>query len=200
MALLVLPNVTLRIPIWYRNPPTNTLPGQPRSYHTLTLVQLVPMTPATASVPSQPQQEPTSVVKASSQGGKAKRKDSEDKAPNLLQPLRPQSWHPRVLCGTSLGMPPTIVPNFLNLNHWFMKCSLSWIFQKFMLTYRSHVRNSKHFTKTIYVPFVTFMITIPIVSLVSMSFVIEFRRLVTTRPIVVEPLLLYLWILVPLVN
>eukprot|EP00253_Pinus_taeda_P006498 PITA_06498 len=91
MDSLVLPNMTLGIPVWYIDPPASILPGQPRPYHALTQDQLVPMTVATALVPSQHQQEPTPVAKASTHGGKAKRKDSKDKAPQPPPALRPQS-------------------------------------------------------------------------------------------------------------
>jgi len=74
MASLVLPNVTLGIPIWYINPTASAPLDQLIPCHALTLVQSVPMTLATALVPSQPQQEPAPIAKASIQGGKAKRK------------------------------------------------------------------------------------------------------------------------------
>lgn len=41
---------------------------------------MFPMTPAAASIPSQLQQEPTPIAKATSQGGKAKKKDLKNKA------------------------------------------------------------------------------------------------------------------------
>lgn len=65
MASLVLPNMTLGIPLWYINPHVNILPYHPRLYHALTPIQLVPMTPIVASFPSQPQQELALVAKAS---------------------------------------------------------------------------------------------------------------------------------------
>jgi len=55
MASLVLPNMTLGIPVWYIDSPVNILLGQLRPYHALTLVQSVSMTPNAALVPSQPQ-------------------------------------------------------------------------------------------------------------------------------------------------
>ena len=69
-----------------------------------------------------------------------------------------------------------------------------------MLTYQVHPRNSKHCAQTTFVPCLIIMVTIPIVSLASMNFLIVLKHFVNTRPLVVEPILLYPWIMVPLVN
>ena len=120
--------------------------------------------------------------------------------PKLLHPPRPQIRHLCVLCVKLLGMPPIIVLNSLILNLWFAKRSLSQISLKFMLTYRFQPRNSKHHTQITLVPCAIIMVTIPIVLLVSMNFTIALRCFMNTRPLVVDHLLLYQWILVPLVH
>lgn len=99
MASLVLPNMTLGIPVWYIDHPANILPGQPRPCHALTLIQPFPITHATASMPLQPQQEPTPFAKASLQGGKANRKDLKEKSLQALpSPKAPNPTPPCTLC------------------------------------------------------------------------------------------------------
>jgi len=61
-------------------------------------------------------------------------------------------------------------------------------------------KNSKCCTQITLVPCAIIMVIIPIVSLVSTNFVISFKLFASTRPLVVDNLLLYLWILVPLVQ
>ena len=51
MATLSLPNLTLGILVSYLDPPAPILPGQPKPYLALTLVQPVPMTSPTATMP-----------------------------------------------------------------------------------------------------------------------------------------------------
>ena len=99
MASLVLPNMTLRISVWYIDPPASTPPSQLRPYHALTPVQLVPTTPSVVLVPSQPQQVPAPIVKVSKQGGKSKRKEHKDKAPQASStPEAPNPSPPHTLC------------------------------------------------------------------------------------------------------
>ena len=49
-------------------------------------------------------------------------------------------------------------------------------------------------------PYVIIMVTILIVSLISMNFTIALERFTNTRPLIVDHLLIYSWILVQLVN
>ena len=80
-----------------------------------------------------------------------------------------------------------------------MKHSLSPMSLRSKLPYRDQPRNSKCCAQITPVPCVIIMVTIPIISLVSMNFVIVFKNFVNMRPLVVDHILLYLWILVPLV-
>ena len=78
MAFLVLSDITLGTPMWYINPPAKILASQPKPYHALTLV--------TAPIPPPPQLEPTLVVKASSEGYKAKKNEPKDNTPKAPKP------------------------------------------------------------------------------------------------------------------
>lgn len=59
-----LPNITLGIPVWYINLPTNTTPNQLKPYTSFTPVQHVVPTPTFVVAPQQPQQEVTPILKA----------------------------------------------------------------------------------------------------------------------------------------
>lgn len=83
MATLTLPNMTLGILVWYMDPLANTPPSQLKPYTALTPVQPVAMTPPFASVPQPPQHEPTPLVKASGEGGKACKKAPKEKAAHI---------------------------------------------------------------------------------------------------------------------
>lgn len=69
-----------------------------------------------------------------------------------------------------------------------------------MLSFQVHPRNLERDAQITLVPYVIIMVIISIITLVSMNFVIALRCFTNTRPIVLDHLLLYLWILVPLVN
>ena len=97
MPTLSLPNLTLGIPVWYRDPPAATLPGQPKPYLALTPAQPVPMTSPAATVPQPPQQEPPPIATTSSKKGKAQKRASKEKvAPTDPTPSLPPN--PCALC------------------------------------------------------------------------------------------------------
>lgn len=159
------------------------------------------MAPATTLFPSQPQQEPTLVViEHLDRGEKLKGNNLRTRLPKILQPLRPQSRHFHVLCVKLLDTPPIIVRSFLILKFWFMKHYLSQISLNSMLTDWFHPRNYECYTQITLVPCDIIMVIIPIVALISMNFAIALRCFVNMRPLIVEHLLLYSWILIPLVN
>lgn len=132
--------------------------------------------------------------------GKPRGKNLTTRLPKLLQAPRPQRHHLRALCVKLLGTQPIIFLNLLISKLWFMKRSLSQMSLRSKLPYWDQPRNSKCCAQITLVPCVITMVNIPIFSLISMNFVIALRIFANTRPLIVDQLLLYPLIMVPLVN
>lgn len=155
------------------------------------------MTPATIPLPSQPQQEPTPVANITSQGRKAKKKDSKDKAPQA--PPAPKAPMPCTLCevvGNATRDCPEPLQLKLLVHEGFLESNILEVHVDIPVP----PKKLKMLHTNYPYPFLIFMVTIHIVSLVSTSFTIDLGRFVNTMPLVIEPLLLYLWILVQPVN
>jgi len=75
------------------------------------------------------------LLKHIDRGAKIRGKNLRIRLPKLLQTLMLQIRHLYAICLKLLGTPPIIFLSFLISNLWMMKCSLSQISLKYMLTY-----------------------------------------------------------------
>ena len=105
---LSLPNLTLGIPVWYLTPPTETPPGHPKPYISMTPVQPIPFAPPTTTVPLAPPQNPPNAATATGKKRKTRKGASTDKA-TAPDPTLPPPAKPCALCD-GIGHPTHTCP------------------------------------------------------------------------------------------
>jgi len=113
MASLVLPNITLGIPMWYIEPPVNTLPSQLRPYHALNPVHQSLRPLSLLQFHHHFNRKLLLLQKHLDKGAKPRRRNLRTRIPKHLQLPKIQSQHLHVLCVRLLGMPPITILNFL---------------------------------------------------------------------------------------